>query len=469
MSSRLHGGRRSAPGDPPGEGLLTGAQDDSPAGQDRSTARTASIAGGSVARFLAGAGGLLFATVASIVTARVLGPSAKGVLASLSFATQLLSLLCTLGLGEAAIVYVGKGKADLQEALSSSLALTLMASVIGVLILLAYALTQLPVGERYVLAAVWTACLTVVVAVVATVLYQMLNAVGRVVATSVIIFVMGAAGAVGSVIGVAIVHLTVLGGMLGNLLGVLMALVLSWIALRQRRLRWWPRLSGAYARTALSFGVRTQYSNVLAFASARLDLLLVYAISGRAEAGYYSVALTLGTVAGFVATSLSYASFPRLSQLPEREAVALTTQLVRVGLAATVPFSIVLAGMVPVVVHLVLPGYVPAVVPGMVLLLGNIFWSGQWLVSRSVAARGDPSLLSRSFLVNVATMVALDLVLVPSLGSLGAALASVVAPAAGLLVCLARLRRDGVPMGMLVPRTGDWRQLARLGALRRAQ
>ena len=78
--------------------------------------RPAGLVKNSVLRFAYDGSGLILGTISSIVTARVLGPSDKGTLAVLTFVTLLVIQCCTLGLGDAAVVRVGQGKASPQEA-----------------------------------------------------------------------------------------------------------------------------------------------------------------------------------------------------------------------------------------------------------------------------------------------------------------------------------------------------------------
>ncbi|MBA2608655.1 MAG: hypothetical protein H0U92_06940 [Actinobacteria bacterium] len=75
-----------------------------------------------------------------------------------------------------------------------------------------------------------------------------------------------------------------------------------------------------------------------------------------------------------------------------------------------------------------------------------------------MAARGDPDLLFWSFAVKLATMMAADLALIPSLGAVGAAIGSVIAPAAGVVMCGRAYRKRGVAL----------REFCRLGQTRAA-
>jgi O-antigen/teichoic acid export membrane protein len=412
----------------------------------------------SVARFASDGTGLILGTISAIVTARVLGPSDKGTLAVLTFVTLLAIQCCTLGLGDAAVVRVGQGKASAQRALSSSLAIVFASSLVGALVVLGYSALQIPLGGDHVRAAVATACATVVVATVSQILVYIVYATQRIMAVTILTIAMAVITTSGVLLFCWILDLGVFGGVLASLVAAAAGLACATVLLLRANVIPRPRLDLSYLRPALSFGLRAQLANVLAYSSARVDLLLVYAIAGRTQAGYYSVALTLGTITGFVAIALSYASFPRMTRMDEADALRLTTQLTRAGFAVGVVLgvglSVALFGLIPLLLG---SAYDGALWPAIVLLFGNVLWGGQWMLSRAIAARGDATLLLRSFGLNLAVMVVSDLILIPPFGALGAAIGSVLAPAAGLALCLWIYRGMGVSVGQLIPRPADLR------------
>lgn len=429
---------------------------------------------GSLARFVSDGSGVLLGMVSTIVTARALGPAGRGTLAALTFVTLLMAQCCTLGLGDAAVVRIGQAKASVQQALSCSLAAVTPASLVGAGIVLAYAVAQLPLDDTGIWAAVGVACATVIIASAGQLLIFIVYANQRVVAVSVLTIVMSSTAALGVVVFCAVLDLDVLGGVLAGLLAALVGFGAAATMLRRARLRLSPRVSRSYLRPALSYGVRTQLANVLAYSSARLDLLFVYALASQAEAGIYSVALTLGTITGFVAIGLSFASFPRMAAMTDRDALDLTAQMARIAVILGFALAATLAATLSTMIAVLLgEDYRDVLVPGIVLLAANVLWGGQWLLSRALAARGDPRLLVRSFSLNLATMAAADAVLIPAAGAVGAAVGALVAALAGLLLCLRTYRDRGVPASAFVPGRDDvmrlWSIVRRVASRRRAR
>ncbi|MDP1846711.1 MAG: oligosaccharide flippase family protein [Solirubrobacteraceae bacterium] len=418
---------------------------------------------GSLMRFASDGSGVLLGLVSTIVTARVLGPAGRGTLAALTFVTLLVAQCSTLGLGDAAVVRIGQAKASVQEALSSSLVAVILASLAGAVVVFLYAVAQLPVDDPGIRAAVAVGCATVVVTAVGQLLLFVVYATQRVVAVSVLTMVMSTTAAAGIVVFVAVLDLDVFGGVLAGLVAASVGFGAAATMLCRARLRPRPRAAEGYLRPALHYGVRTQLANVLAYSSARLDLLFVYALASEAEAGIYSVALTLGTITGFVAVGLSFASFPRMAAMGDREALALTAQMTRIAVILGLALATILAlGLSTLIAVLLGDDWNDVLAPGIVLLAANVLWGAQWLLSRALASRGDPGLLVRSFSLNLAVMVAADAILIPAAGAVGAAAGALVAAVAGLALCLRTYHRRGLAPAALVPRRADVRTLRRI-------
>jgi O-antigen/teichoic acid export membrane protein len=203
-------------------------------------------------------------------------------------------------------------------------------------------------------------------------------------------------------------------------------------------------------------GAAFQVSTLLIQATGRVDLLIVYKLRNPAEAGTYSVALTIGALVILMPWAVSYATFPRIARLEPAAANILICRCVRTGVAAATLSAVALAALSPLAVPLVFgPDYSPAVGPSLVLLLAGILGGCQMVLSRGIAARGETRPLIISYLVNLAVMVGLDFALIPLFGTMGAAAAFAFSSLAGLSVAVAFYCRNGGSIGNLVPRVED--------------
>jgi len=378
------------------------------------------------------------------------------VLAALTFVAALVIQACLMGLGDALVVRVGQGKATIERALASSLSAVLLSSFVGMLVVLLYSLAQVPLDQPYVWAAVLAACGTVGVACFGQVLFYGVYARQQLVTASGLMIVTSTVTTVAVVVFCWVLDLEVFGGVLAGLVAAVVLLAAAAAVLYRAgvkvRLSW----DSVYLRPALQYGVRAQLANLLAYSSARVDLLLVYGLTTYAEAGLYSVALTLGTLTGFVALALSYASFPGMARMSEAAALQQTATLARMGALLATPFAAILAVLAWLAIPLLLgTAYEGSLIPAVILLFANVLWGQQWLLSRALAARGDPTVLFRSFAINLVAMLAVDLALIPLFGPTGAALGSVVGPAAGLVICCRAYARRGVRVQSFLPRRSD--------------
>lgn len=413
----------------------------------------------SMARLAADLLGLVFALVAATITARALGPSGKGYYSSLVLLGGLLLQVFSAGLGEAAIVLIGSGKATLQEAASATMAAIFPLALAGGAVLFATASVVFPErtdGYRTLL----LAAAMVVVSVLYNTAASFLVAEERLIPVAGVAVMAAAVTTVLIWVFVAPIHLGTAGALLGTIAGSSLAVVTTAWLLARSGLSLRPRLAPGYLRSAFRFGAALQFANLLVQLTARLDLVLVYRLATPSDAGNYSIALTIGALVGAVPLALAYASFPRLALVGEAEARVLTAQVFRMGITAALLAAGVLALVSPIVVPLVFgQDYAGAIGPTLLLAPAGVLWSGQWLLCRAAAARGVTRPLLTSFAISFGVMIALDLALIGRFEGVGAGVASMVASGTGLLLAARHYRRSGWDWREFVPRATDARAL----------
>ena len=156
----------------------------------------------------------------------------------------------------------------------------------------------------------------------------------------------------------------------------------------------------------------------------------------------YSVALTAGVLNGMLSLALVVASFPRLAALEERASVELALRLNRMLIACSLAAGVVLAVVMPFALPFAFGrAYEAAIWPTIVLLGGSVFGGTQYVLARAMAARGRTKLLLESFAISAGVMIALDFVLIPRFGIMGAAAASSVSFIAGSGRCVLEFRK----------------------------
>ena len=422
-----------------------------------------SLARSSVARLLSEVGALLLGLFGGIITARLLGPAGKGAYASLTFLLGIFSQLATLGLGDVAVILIGQKRASLQEAVAASIGAILAASAVGAVALAAVA--ALAVGGRGPTLgdSIIVLALTVPVRACVVSLTFFVNAREKIVATSIFRSIGNVVTVVALVMLVIVIPLNITGAVLAVLVASSVELLLVTVMLRKMGVSLRPVWDLRFLRVALRQGPVIQIAYLVVTLASRIDVLVVYWLAGRAQAGYYSVALTLGQLVIYVSFSMAFASYPRLAYVSDTEAAWLVAKISRIGLAASVVVASALMLLIPFILPLFFgEAYRPSIGPALLLVVGGLVWSELWLLSRAAVARGNTGLQLRSFAATLTLMLALDFLLVPQLGIMGAALASVAGPGVGLLICIRAYRKSGLgelTIRNLFPHIEDFREL----------
>jgi O-antigen/teichoic acid export membrane protein len=220
-----------------------------------------------------------------------------------------------------------------------------------------------------------------------------------------------------------------------------------------------PQYDGRLFRTLTSYGVRVQLNNIFQNLNYRLDVIILQFFRPLSDVGYYVVAQIIAELVTVLAGSFQSSIIPLVagSEGESRDRTTILAIRHHGILAAT--GCVLNAGFGTA---LILVGYGsayrPAIVP-MLILLPGIWWLGTGsVVTSDLRARDRPGLASAVSGAAVLVTVGLDLALIPPLGIIGAAIASVVAyTVQGILSLVALSRVTGLPVRTLVvPERSDF-------------
>lgn len=389
-----------------------------------------------------------------VMTARWLGPAGKGTYSTLLLIGHgFLFYALSLGLSDASIFMMRNLRQPMHRAVAASLPPLLLSSAAGFALLFAI----IPVADwSAILPSVGATALGLAAWIYLDFLIGVLNSEERFRMTS------GTRAAV-SLMTAAFTFLLI-GVWDGELFGAVLAVLLAvgggalFLArvLISRGISLRPRWDPTYLRPALRFGIPTQMSYVLLLMAQRSDQLIVYAVEGEAEGGFYSVSLTLGWLVTYAPAALTKAAFPRIAALEAEEATALLAQILRISIFGSLTMASALALSIPFVVPAVFgASYRPSIKPALLLLGAGVIWSAQWALTRAAGARGRPLVLLGALAANFATTVSLDLILIPVWGLEGAAFASLAGSFVGLVTCLLLGVGDGLSLAQAIPRYQD--------------
>lgn len=225
--------------------------------------------------------------------------------------------------------------------------------------------------------------------------------------------------------------------------------------------------AGAGLRTVVRFSVPSYGANVLQYLNYRVDLFLVAYFRDLREVGLYALAVSLAQLVWLVSNAVGTAVFARVGSGSDepRQAAEHTATLFRCVLS----IQVVLAAALALVVKPLLPAlygdaFAQAVSAVWLLLPGIAVFGAGSVLAAHIAGLGRPHLNMHVAAVSLAVTLGLDLLLIPSLGMNGAALASSAsyATTTALMVLIfgrvARVRARVV----LVPRRADLQSLLAL-------
>lgn len=177
-------------------------------------------------------------------------------------------------------------------------------------------------------------------------------------------------------------------------------------------------------KESLGFGIKGYAANLMTFFNYRLDLFLVNAFLNVTQVGFYSLAVSMAELLWYVPDSIGVVLFPRIPRATKEEARALTASLCRHTLFLTAGLGLIGVFLARTFVALILPQFLPALQPFYLLVPGIVALSIAKIIASDLVGRGKPIYATIAAAVTVVFTVILDILLIPAMGIVGAALAS---------------------------------------------
>jgi O-antigen/teichoic acid export membrane protein len=420
------------------------------------------------------AGSLVIGFVTSIVLARLLGPSGRGLLGLMVSVSQVALVLTAIGLPTAVTYFASLQDADPPAILGNCLA---HAGVLSALLIpfaaifhqqIADALGHGDGGRTWILVAAF-----VPVTFLDWTTNSQLQGTLRFARFNVVVVLARLVYAFGVVVLVGFVDLGVTGGMLAQIAGGLVMIVASLKPILDRGT---PRVDRKLMSRMFHYGFRAQVGAVLALANGRLDVLIMQIYRPLAQVGYYVVAQAIAELPLVLSQQFRWTSMVLVTKYDQDAKQEATTA------DSVLHFSIL--GAVTVIANAVFgsllilvaygPEFHPAVVPMLILLPGIWFLGISIVIQGDLSGRGRPGLASWLAGLAAVVTVVLDFTLIPPFGVIGASIASVSAyTTLGVSSLVALSRISGLSIRKLVvPTRADlllyWQVAGRLAARVRA-
>lgn len=399
-----------------------------------------------------------------ILVARSLDPELRGVLATIILWPTMLSVFCDFGLGFAVSYFIAKDP-------DAGSALWTITVVFGLLVgAVVGAAGALILPQLLGLPAPYTADLRLAMWIVPASLvcgYQSMLLLGakriqeyNLVRTCLTVgYVAGVMALVA--LQSANVHTFALAYITAQISGAALATVLVlW------RIRPHPVWSASLLKPLFTYGGKVYLSSVVAQTNLRLDQMIMSAVAPLAELGKYVVAVSMASIMGPLYMALAIVALPRVTHQANPYAGGLeSARYVQLGALAGIPIAVLgVLGMSWLLPLLFGDQYPGAVLPAQILMVASVSQGMNLVLGNSLRGLGRPGLPAIAEGLGVIITVALLLLLLPVFGSVGAAVTSLIAYSAVMLVEMTLINRHA-QLPWRVWWTIDWRGLAPVAAL----
>jgi O-antigen/teichoic acid export membrane protein/O-antigen ligase len=395
----------------------------------------------------------------SVLLARLLGPADRGLLA-LMLSTSTVALAVTaIGQPLAVTYFASRKDADSPAIIGN---VFLQAGVLSIVLLPLVALLKSPIadalgeghgGTTWVLAA----ALVPITFLDWTTSNQLLGML-RFGFYNGLKFVAGIGYTIAIVLLLAVAHLGVSGGLIATALASVIT-VLGCVRPILGRAR--PKVDRTLMARMLKYGSRVQVGVIFQMVNYRLDVIIMQFFRPLSQVGYYVAAQTVAEFVITIATAFQSSLLPLVSHFEgdERQDRVTANSLRHHGILAG---AAVLANAVvgtAIIYFAYGSKFHPAVLPMLVLLPGVWFLGMGLVIQSDLGGRGRPGLSSKLAALAAGVTVVLDFALIPPLGVMGGAIASVCAYTTfGIASLIALHRVSSIPIReLVVPKRADFR------------
>ena len=212
------------------------------------------------------------------------------------------------------------------------------------------------------------------------------------------------------------------------------------VALRRRGIRllqYGPWTAWPVLLRVTRFGLKAQLRDASTAINMRLDQLVIAALLPPSELAYYAVAASVASVLSIFPMALQIVNTPQIAAEQGSRRERLVQSTVHSLTRAAPPLWLGAMVFLPLgMVFILGPDWIPALLPVGILITAGVILGFKDLLSACAAACGDPWLASRAEVAGIAVTALGLVVLVPTMGIVGAALTSLVSysVAAGIMI-----------------------------------
>lgn len=366
--------------------------------------------------------------ITSIILARALGPTGRGIYALIILIPAVMFRLGSLGIEAANVYFTGSKRYEIKDIVSNSLLSSILLGLI--LIFSFFGISHLDIFQRFLNSNrinpfyLWLVVLTVPFSLLFGFLNNIFLGKEEIVKYNKINIFRNALQLVAIVVFLLILRQGVFGAVVSYVLTIVG--VTLFVVLLIRKI---AKISLSYDRRlfkdSAKYGLKAYFGNLAQFLNYRLDMFLVAAFLAPAAVGYYSIAVGMAEGLWMLPGAIATVLFPRISSLKDTEANNLTPRIARHTFLITFVLSLILALLAEPLIKILFGfAFLPSLMPLLILLPGIIALGGAKTLTADLAGRGKPQFGAYAAFISLAVNIPLNLYLIPKWGISGAAFAS---------------------------------------------
>lgn len=357
------------------------------------------------------------------VTARWLGAEGKGTLSLMLLGSGFLALLLGGGVSVANVYFAASGRLPVSALTGFSVSWTLLATATAAVLIAGITILDVRVMPGLPQWGLWAVLSLVPWMVLGNNFSGILQGAQQILAVSRTRMVQSGLTLLLTVALVTGMRWSVVGA-----LGAVLASHMIGVAMMTGMLRpYGARLRPSWpdqVRSVTAFGLKGHVANLLQFLNYRLDMFIVSIFLGPAAVGIYGVAVSLAELLWFLPDAVGFAVFPRTAS---GNAAVRTVgwRYAVVTIAATAAGALLLAAVAPAaIVTIFSPAFMSAYPALLALLPGAVLMSGAKVLANDILGRGYPQYNAITAGIALTVTITLDVLLIPSYGIVGAAVAT---------------------------------------------
>jgi len=371
--------------------------------------------------------------------ARRLGPEGKGLCSLILLVPGMLGAFLNAGIGVANVYFVGSRQLDVETVSAHSLTMSGVTTALGVAIIgILWAtgwsdglLPGVPIGL------VWLATVGLPIGLISGYFNGILQGLQEIRKINAVSLLQACLTFVLTVLFVVKCDFRVIGAILSTMVASASAVFGLGFCLFRYGGTFTPAWNRPVMHKMLTFGLKGHIGNVLQYFNYRLDLFLVNYFLGAAGVGIYAISVGMAELLWYFPNAIGFAIFPKAASCRSEVMDFFVPRVFRIALGVTALGAIGLVVFGKVLIQWVFTSsFDSSYIPMVALLPGVVLLGGAKVLSNDMAGRGYPQYNSINAGVASLFTVILDLMLIPSYGVLGAAVASTMSYSVTFVIAL---------------------------------